>query len=291
MNFEPSISALLDPIFYPLDPAKRIFWLSCITSLLLASMAVTIRNKKFDLKYQLASIFDAGYWFNSSSLTDLKWLFINNSIRVLVLVPLIGSHLWLTMKVGHMLNDYVGEAPQFAIPSFCSAGIYALVFFLAEDVSRFSLHCCMHRFTFLWRFHRVHHDATVLTPLTVFRVHPVEGVLYFFRGFLVFGIVSGFFVWLFGPNLSTWDILGVDLLGFIFNAVGANLRHTHVWLTFGVMEKWFISPVQHQLHHSIEHSHPNFGVCLAIWDRLFGTYQPSGPYRNLTFGLNEPKYF
>ena len=290
MNFEILISDLLDPLLYPLDPAKRIFWFSCITSLFLASLAVTIRSKKFDIKVQLKSLFDRDYWFSSSSMTDFKWMFVNNAIRVLLLVPLVGSHLWLTMEVGHFLNDHAGEAPHIDIPGYLSAIIYALVFFLAEDASRFTLHCWMHRFSFLWRFHRLHHNATVLTPITVFRVHPVESTLYFFRGFLVFGMVSGFFVWLFGPNLSTWDILGVDLLGFLFNSVGANLRHSHIWLSFGAMERWFISPVQHQLHHSIEDRHPNYGVCLAVWDRLLGTHQPSGSFRILRFGLSKGEF-
>jgi len=31
---------------------------------------------------------------------------------------------------------------------------------------------------FLWEFHKVHHSANVLTPITAFRVHPVDTWLF-----------------------------------------------------------------------------------------------------------------
>lgn len=42
------------------------------------------------------------------------------------------------------------------------------------------------------------------------------------------------------------------------------------------LEKWLLSPAQHQLHHSVEKQHyeKNFGVVLAICDRLGNTLIP-----------------
>ena len=122
-----------------------------------------------------------------------------------------------------------------------------------------------------------------------FRVHPIESVIYFFRGLLVFGLVSGTFIWLFSRELSTYHVLGVDLLGFLFNFMAANLRHSHVWLSYGYLERWFISPVQHQLHHSIDHGHPNFGTYLSVWDRVFGSLQYAGKKRQLRFGVRDER--
>ena len=79
--------------------------------------------------------------------------------------------------------------------------------------------------------------------------------------------------------------MGVDLLGFLLNAAGANLRHSHIWLSFGYAEKWFISPAQHQLHHSIEHGHGNLGTYLACWDRILGTHIEAKKKERLKFGL------
>ena len=281
------IAALLEPLTYPLDPSKRIFWGCCFSSLLLASFAVAYRTGRLDIRGQAAALFNPKYWFNSSTATDISLLFTNTSIRLLILVPIIGSHLWFTLYVGRFWQSTLGDAPDLSMPFWLIATSYALCFFVIEDLSRFLLHRMMHRSRFLWHFHQVHHRATVLTPLTLFRVHPAEQLLYFIRQTCVFGLVSGTFIWIFGRHLSTWDILGVDALGFLFNAAGANLRHSHVWLSFGYLEKWLISPAQHQLHHSKHHGHKNYGVILAIWDRLSGTNILADKYCQLDFGLEE----
>ena len=36
----------------------------------------------------------------------------------------------------------------------------------------------MHRVPALWEFHKVHHSAEVLTPLTEWRQHPLELMLF-----------------------------------------------------------------------------------------------------------------
>ena len=274
---------LLAPLFFLGDPGKRVFWGCLLSSLLLASLAVTWTTGKFDIRAQLRSLFDKSYWFNRSSVVDV-YLFLNSGIRLLILVPIIGSHL-VTLVTGQFLQSNFGDAPEITLPSWFIASLCAIVFFVIEDISRFLLHVGMHRVPVLWRLHRIHHSAENLTPLTLFRVHPLESVIYFFRGTLVFGLVSGTFIWFFGRELTTYHILGVDFLGFLFNFMAANLRHTHVWLSFGYFERWFISPVQHQLHHSIHDRHPNYGTYLAVWDRLFGSVKYAGEKRSLQFGL------
>ena len=281
------LEGLLAPILYPMDPAKRIYWVCILSSLLLASIVVTIQHRKFDLRKQLQSLFNFNYWFNQSTAQDIAWMFINSVVRVSILIPIIGSHLWFTLVTGRFLQSNLGDAPEVQLPWFAIASLYALVFLFFEDLSRYGLHFVMHRNRILWRFHSVHHSATTLTPLTLFRVHPVESIAYFFRGTLVFGLVSGTFIWFFGRQLSTFDILGVDLLGFLFNVIGANLRHSHIWLSFGRVEALFISPAQHQVHHSRSNGHANLGTYLALWDRLFKTWKPSGETPIRDFGVEK----
>jgi len=83
-------------------------------------------------------------------------------------------------------------------------------------------------------------------------------------------------------------VLGVDVVGFALAALGGNLRHSHVWLSYGPwLERWFISPAQHQIHHSRDpRDHDrNFGAGLAVWDWVFGSLSLAGPRRRLRFGL------
>ena len=285
---EDVLADLAAPLTYVFDPSRRIFWASILSSLVLASVAVAVQNKKWDLLTQAKRLFSKNYWFTRSSGQDVGLLFLNNGIKALLIIPLFGSHLWATIYVGRFLQSTFGDAPTFLVPAIIISLSYAIVFLLFEDGSRFFVHKAMHRVPFLWRLHRVHHSAEVLTPLTLFRVHPIESVIYFFRGLLVFGLISGIFIWLFGRELTFLHVLGVDALGFMFNLAGANLRHSHIWLSFGRFERYFISPAQHQFHHSKDHEHPNFGTYLAFWDRMNGTLQrTSFAPPPLRFGLSK----
>lgn len=284
--------ALTAPLGYPFDPASRVYWLFLVSAAVMAVVALYLQYRRGEPGGFLAlagrQLFSRRHWLNRSTATDLGLLLGNSVLRAVLIIPLLGSHLLATLWVARGLQTHLGNAPDWQLHWLVIAGLYTLTFFLVEDLSRFSLHRAMHRVPFLWRFHRVHHSARRLTPLTLFRVHPVEMTLYYLRGLVVFGLVSGVFVYLFGRQLSGLDVLGVDILGFAFNFLGANLRHSHIWLTFGPLERWLISPAQHQLHHSAapEHRDRNFGTTLTLWDRLLGTHIPAGERpRRLVFGV------
>lgn len=275
------------PFAYPFDPSRRLFWGFMLSALVLACVTAAWHQGRLDLRRQLKSLLDRRYWLHRSSLQDVGWLFFNSGLRALVLVPVLGTHLAATVAVAGWLQGTFGDAPALALP-FAAIGVgYTLAFFVLEDASRFGLHYALHKVPLLWRFHRVHHSAEILTPLTLYRIHPVEALLYYVRGLIVFGLVSGVFIYLFRNQVHGYDILGVDLLGFLFNTLGANLRHSPVWLSFGRLEAVLVSPAQHQIHHSAapEHRDTNFGTCLALWDRLAGTWRRAGPPRTLEFGL------
>ena len=282
------VETFLAPFQFLLDPGKRIYWLYLLTALLAASAIISFHHGGFKPKEQLKALFNARYWFHKSSLLDVVLLFVNSLVRITLLVPFFGGRLVATIVVGSFLQKNVGDSPSIELSMTSVAILFSLIFFILEDFSRFTLHFLMHRIGILWSLHRVHHSATNLTPLTLFRVHPIESILYFARGLIVFGLVSGTFVWLFGSKVNALHILGVDLFGFIFAAMASNLRHTPIWLSFGRLENFLISPAQHQLHHSMDHGHPNYGTCLAIWDQLAGSQLKarfSKPLQELQFGL------
>ena len=273
-----------------MDPAKRIYWFYLMTSLIAASLVTVYHQKNFSPTQQLKALINPKYWINRSTALDVVLLFTNSVIRITLLIPFFGSRLVATILVGSFLQSNIGDSPAFDLPWYVIATLFSVIFFVTEDLSRFSLHLLMHRVDFLWGLHKVHHSATNLTPLTLFRVHPLESILYFGRGMIVFGLVSGLFVWLFGSKVNALHVLGVDLFGFMFAAIASNLRHSPVWLSFGRLEAFFISPAQHQLHHSKDHNHPNYGTCLALWDRLFKTSMRTSiqkPEMELVFGLKD----
>ena len=58
---------------------------------------------------------------------------------------------------------------------------YTLAVVLAIDLAVWLTHYLQHKVVVLWQFHQVHHSAEVLTPMTVYRMHPVD---LFFTGFI-----------------------------------------------------------------------------------------------------------
>jgi sterol desaturase/sphingolipid hydroxylase (fatty acid hydroxylase superfamily) len=133
----------------------------------------------------------------------------------------------------------------------------------------------------------------VLTPFTLNRTHPLEGLLMRAVSALALGICGGVCAWLFRGRVSAWEIAGVDALAFLWTALGANLRHSHVWLSYGMWERLFSSPAQHQVHHSLEarHHDTNFGEALGVWDWMFGTLYVTSAEREVkACGLAEQNH-
>ena len=53
---------------------------------------------------------------------------------------------------------------------------------------------------------------------------------------ILLGAYSGLFWYLCGGEVSRYTLFGVTYLVFIFNCLAANLRHTHIWLSFGPLQ-------------------------------------------------------
>ncbi len=290
------IQTLNQPIDAFADPSKRIFIPFLITSLAF-TVYVVIKQSRLMAAGQRPKFFNARYLTHPSHLTDMGLWLLNGFLKLAILAPLFISQLGATIVVHKLLSSYVGNSPDFEIPFLLLMSLFTLAYFVADDFTRFALHWALHRFPALWHIHKVHHSAEVLSPLTVYRLHPLEMVLYSTRQLIAVGIVAGVFSWLFAGKITGWMILGVDAAGFIFNFMASNLRHSHIWLRFGPFEKWFISPAQHQIHHSClpEHRDKNFGSCLSIWDKLSGSLVYSntikvnpGKLQQLPFGLSLP---
>jgi sterol desaturase/sphingolipid hydroxylase (fatty acid hydroxylase superfamily) len=270
------------------DPKKRVFFGYLFLSLLIALVwMVTI--KRTSLKAALTRIFDRRVFFSASAKADYK-IFVINRLVTLFISPLMVAQVTIATAVFFFLHDVDWLLPgRFEdTPKSVVIGLFTVTLFLVDDFTKFLAHFWMHRWPFLWAIHKVHHSAETLTPVTVYRVHPLEGILYGLRGTLAQGIVIPLFLFLFGSGVDLATVVGVNVLVFLFHITGSNLRHSHVNIQYWPwLERVLISPAQHQLHHSTaaEHHDKNFGAALAVWDWLFGSLHLSEGDKDLTFGL------
>ncbi|MDC3016082.1 sterol desaturase family protein [Luminiphilus sp.] len=285
-GFEALSASLLDAMFVVADPGKRLYWMHVLSAALLALIYCRCAARRQSIADLASSVLDSAYWWNRSTRLDYGLFALNNFLKVAMFAPVLGGQVAVSLVVTKFLHFNIAESHLFVWPPIAITVAFTMVAFLFDDFMRFVVHWLMHRVPILWHFHRLHHTATTLTPFTVHRTHPVESFINSSRAVLSLGLVSGVFVWLFGHGLQVWDILGVNALGFVMTLAGSNLRHSHIPLHFGLAESLLISPAQHQLHHSVDHNHPNLGSFLSWWDRLCGSWMAGREARDLRFGLS-----
>ena len=283
--YDTIVDGFLMPFQFLLENTdKRIYWLYVLSSIGLALYVYLkhIKGESF-LKY----LFDKKHWFSKSALVDYYFIFFNSYLKLILIAPFLISGLHLAYNTNEYLMETLGYR-TFNLSFTETLIYYTITLTIVGDFATYIVHYLMHRIRFLWEFHKVHHSATVLNPITQYRIHPVELLINNIRGILVFGLTMGVFDYLSAGAVEKFTFLGVNALSFLFLFWGANLRHSHVKLTyFNWLEYILISPFQHQIHHSTNpaHHNKNMGSKFAIWDWLFGTLIKSKEVNDLEFGL------
>ena len=260
------LDKIIDPIF---NPQKRLFIGYLLSAFIIAVIFLSVKTKGGIKNFRITSI-SYKRWYSRSARADYV-LMLFNQVLFIFLAPKLVTKLMIATLLFECLHIWFDGRSTSAIST--QPWIIALAFtatlFLVDDMTKYILHRALHKVPFLWCFHKVHHSAEVLTPFTVYRTHPIEGVLFGVRNALVQGVTISCFFYFFGNQVQLITVLGTSTFLFIFNALGANLRHSHVWLRYGsILEHIIISPAQHQTHHSAadRHVNTNYGAVLAIWD-------------------------
>jgi sterol desaturase/sphingolipid hydroxylase (fatty acid hydroxylase superfamily) len=284
--FHAFLSSLAEEL---MSPQKRIFIGYLLVAFVIALMFLTYRyRQKMTVMQRLHFLFSPSVWLSRSSQADIKlWIinrlfFGNLTLRFVTKTAVAAAvYVWLLEIFGFT------QASLENTPAWLASFIFTFFLFVFDDYGRFWVHRLLHKIPVLWEFHKVHHSAEVLTPLTVFRTHPVEGLLFSLVSILIQGAVMGVAIGIFGSQVSLSTIIGANIFTFAFHLVGSNLRHSNIPIQYPrVAEYWFISPAQHQIHHSLakRHYNKNFGVTFACWDRWHNSFHFSEKTR-IHFGL------
>lgn len=268
------------------DLNERIHWLFWCTSIVIAFFVyLSVKSKTSFIRF----LFHKEHWTSRSALVDYSFIFFNGLIKLTLLSGLI---LW-GKQLHFDVNEWMLESfgiPDQDISMFTLVVLYGVFILLIGDFTYYLLHLALHKIPFLWSFHKVHHSATVLNPITQYRIHPVELWLNNLRYILLLSVFNGVFDYYSHVHFEPYIYTGVSLSVLLFNSLGANLRHSHIRLQyFNWLEKWLISPFQHQIHHSNNPAHfdKNMGSKLAIWDWLFGSLVRSKEVGEIKFGLGD----
>jgi sterol desaturase/sphingolipid hydroxylase (fatty acid hydroxylase superfamily) len=299
------VSAVFDQAIavlrYPLDPTNRIYFAYLGSSVIVAWFvyrAILRRgaaNTPTDAEAASGSflqfLFPKLVWDHPSAWLDLRYMLFHRVISHFLLLGIGGTALMLGFVFasgGMRASDLVPQDWLGRPSDYLFAVGYMVVTMLVLDFVGWAIHYLQHKVPLLWQFHKVHHSAEVMHPISNFREHPVDNLAYGFFFGLVYGAMHGLAMRHFGflPTIPT--LLGVPLMMLAFNLVGYNLRHSHVWLRWpGRWSMIFPSPAHHHVHHSChpDHLDKNFAFMFPIWDVIFKTYHLPEDNRDVKFGI------
>jgi sterol desaturase/sphingolipid hydroxylase (fatty acid hydroxylase superfamily) len=227
---------------------------------------------------------------HASMRADIGFLFLNT----LAAGALIGWGLLSADMISHTvargLDSHLGSVALLHLSPFWSGGVLTLAMFIAYDFAYWVDHWLKHKVPLLWEFHRVHHTAEVLSPLTNFRMHPVDSLIFMNIVAVALGVTHGIGLHMLGNAAQEALLSGSNIIFVAFVFATVHLQHSHIRIRFGTrLGKVLFSPAHHHIHHSTDQAHfdSNLGSCLAVWDWMFGTLiLPESVTGKLTFGAD-----
>ena len=137
-----------------------------------------------------------------------------------------------------------------------------LVFFVVLDFVQWFTHILLHKFAFLWKFHKVHHSVKEMGFAAHLRYHWMENVLY--KPLKTFGVMI----------LGGFEPEQAYIVHFLAISIG-HFNHSNIKITWGPFKYLLNNPVMHLYHHA--YTLPkgtygvNFGISLSLWDYIFKT--------------------
>ncbi len=189
---------------------------------------------------------------------DFFWLVFNGHYAGLLLAYITG---WLVLQLNQLLGIlHISTLETVKLLSDSPVWVQFIVFLLLKDFIEWVTHILLHRFQWLWEFHKLHHTIEELDWIGNFRFHWMEIVIYKSISYLPLVIlgVSG--------NIILWIAVLSTLIG--------HLNHSNLNISWGIFRYLINSPRMHCWHHDIiVHGSygQNFSVVFSMWDWLLGT--------------------
>lgn len=228
---------------------------------------------------------------HASNQADIFYLFFNVFMFSVLFSWAIFSYQFVSNGIIAGLVALAGPVTPSTLPLYVSRSIITVMLFLAYELGYWFNHWLSHKVPLLWEFHKVHHTAEVLTPLTNFRVHPIYGWIFANILAVSTATANGVGNYMFGDTAYQYALSDTNIILVLFIHAYVHLQHTHMWISFrGALGRILVSPAHHQLHHSAnpKHFNKNYGSCLALWDWMFGTlYVPAKQREPLVFGVTD----
>jgi sterol desaturase/sphingolipid hydroxylase (fatty acid hydroxylase superfamily) len=146
------------------------------------------------------------------------------------------------------------------------------------DLWTYAWHRANHEWSFLWRFHRVHHLDQFLDTTSAVRFHPGE--------VLISALARA-------PLIILADVPILSLA--VFDALvllGALFHHSNMRLPVrleAALRIFIVTPSHHWVHHHTPRTdtNSNYATILTVWDRLFRSWSPTARTPDMRIGAGD----
>ena len=154
--------------------------------------------------------------------------------------------------------------------------LYWFLLFIAEDFIFYIEHRVDHYCRLFWAVHVTHHSSGEFNLTTGFR-SSVFQPLYRFIYFIPLTLLG------FRPEDIVFMYSLTQIYGILVHT--RYIKKMPAWF-----ELFFVSPAHHRVHHAsnILYLDKNMGMCLIIWDKMFGTFQAEVSGEPVRYGLTTP---
>ena len=189
---------------------------------------------------------------------DLFFLLFNGHFFGLALAQLAT---WVLAQMYRPLDAWGLPHPeQLALLAGAPFWLRLVVLFLLKDLLEWCVHNLLHRVSWLWTFHQLHHSIETMDFIGNLRFHWMEIVVYRSLTWLPLTLLG-----------VGWDV-GLPIA--VCATLIGHLNHSNMRLSYGPLRYLLNSPRMHLWHHD-EHLHlpagQNFGIVFSVWDWMFGT--------------------
>jgi sterol desaturase/sphingolipid hydroxylase (fatty acid hydroxylase superfamily) len=154
--------------------------------------------------------------------------------------------------------------------------LYWFLLFLLEDFAFYVEHRVDHYCRLFWAVHVTHHSSEEFNLTTGFRSSVLQPV---YR-----------FVYFIPIALMGFDPMDIVFMYSITQTYGILVHTQYINKMPRWFETFFVSPSHHRVHHAsnIRYLDKNMGMCLIIWDKIFGTFQEEVDTDPIRYGLTKP---
>lgn len=223
------------------------------------------------------SIFRKDFWL------DTFYMFFNFFIlNLIILIALSETTASFFNDVLSVIGLSISNFQWFDVDNL-PLGLGLFIFFIISDFTQWNTHRLLHRVSFLWNFHKVHHSVKEMGFAAHLRYHWMEPIVYKLMLYIPIAIIGGF------------DAKHVAIVHF-FSIIIGHINHANLGWNYGPLKYIFNNPKMHIWHHAKKlPAHVkygvNFGLTLSLWDYLFKTNYIPHNGKDIELGFTNDENF